>query len=211
MAVSSLKPFANDTAYKEHQLRAYDSWHPMFSQVVYMSHQEDALISPKIKYIGTVGWPRIKEMVAVASKLQSDYVAIINSDIWLHPRFQDVIKSMGNNQVIGSTSRRFSYDHPNFSDAKIIDHGMDVFITTPRVWKKVHQHIPESLRVGHYLWDTWMSGFLNDFLKSKMVDFTSYRCVFHPIHGGRENPHAQEIKANDRYLRAAGFPGHKLK
>ena len=73
------------------------------------------------------------------------------------------------------------------------DRGRDIFVATGAVWRKLAMTMPDGYRIGNPYWDAYVTDFFRKFYDANFVDFTSWRCVFHPIHGGRNYPFAQEV------------------
>lgn len=208
IAVSSFRPH-QDPEYRDNQVRAFDSWHKVFSKIIYFGKPEPVLSSNKTEFIDQGDWPSVRSMVEQCSKSDTEYACIINADIVVSPILWSVFIQMKKNRIKASTSRRVNFDISlGLHSGKITDFGMDVFIATPETWKMVLNFIPESFRIGHPLWDNWMCGFFNSKLKNHFADFTSYKCIFHPIHNGRMTPF--EIKDTTAFANSCSLPARKL-
>lgn len=215
--ITSHKPFSESKEYALNQGRAAVTWSDLscVERIYYFGHYEEelnqgdkALFARKFDH-----WPRIKDMVAMASQLVTEYVALINADIVLTVGFNDVVKRMSDLSLPAATSYRYEFDPAKWPDTTDAvrhkeDRGMDIFIAKPRIWKEVFHEIPDYLRVGHNRWDSWMCGWFCDHLGYGFRQFTDMRCVFHPKHGGRGTPpHGEEIAAgNEKYFTLAKCP-----
>lgn len=146
-----------------------------------------------------------------ASHMTTEYVALINADIVLTSGISNVEQRMRDCSLPSATSYRYEFepsDYPNLDKAirHKEDRGMDLFIAHPNIWKLVAKDVPEALWFGHNCWDTWVCGYFCHHLGYGFRQFTEDRCVFHPKHGGRNQPNVENIVKNDPYLTRAKRP-----
>lgn len=211
-AISSFRPHVEDGEYRTNQIRAWRSWKEVFSRIIYLGDREPELENDQTFFVPTPEWPRIRDLIKVAANADTEYAVLLNADIVVSTRILHVFSLMKTGNIGAAVSKRWTFDprRPDFTGAKITDHGLDVFVATPKVWQKALRKVPACLRLGHFLWDTWLSGYLNKTLRNGVADFTSQKCVFHPQHNGRNNPYTSEITVNDPYIHMAGMPGRRL-
>jgi hypothetical protein len=201
-----------DREYARNQKAAFLSWMPHFSNIFSFGPVEKELDFGKTFFIQSVNFPKIRDLVEAASKCNTDYVTILNSDIILSQSFSMVPKKMEGFKAPAAISRRWTIPDTTTFKGKLTDWGIDIFVATPSAWKTVLPVIPKEFRIGHIRWDTWMLGFFNARFPKKVCDFTDLRCVFHPTHGNRSTPYNEEISlVKDRYLANASMPGRKIK
>lgn len=194
-ALSSFRPHRDSGEYRQNQIRAKNSWEPIFKNIIYFGHLEPELTSPKTEFIPYDGWPFIREMAEIASKLNG-YTAIINADIVIEPELSTVVAIMERTGIVAATSMRRDLET---REILFNDKGRDIFILNQRWWKRVADKVPRSCRIGHFEWDSWMIGFLCYEAKTKFADFSQVKCVFHPKHGGRKMPFNGEVNINSKY------------
>lgn len=214
IAISSAKEFSKSQEYAENQRRAALSWQELYvvSGVFYIGHFEDGLNSDKTQFVRPEGdYPTIKMMADFASRMSSDYVALINADIVLGSGLVDVEKRMRDMALPAATSYRYEFEpaeYPNLDNATRYkeDRGMDIFIANPAIWQMVAKEIPEDVLFGHNRWDSWVCGYFCHHLGYGFRHFTEERCVFHPKHGGRSQPHLESIKTDSPYFTRAKRP-----
>lgn len=156
-------------------------------------------------------WPTIKHIAHLASEINGGrYVAVINSDIVVTEPILEVEKKLKELTIPCATSYRYEFDPtaPDLSGAVRYktDRGMDIFVALPHVWKMVADRIPDDLRIGHNRWDSWMCGFFCHNFGFGFRQFTDYKCIFHPRHDGRIQPHLNTIKFDDEYFTRAHAP-----
>lgn len=211
IAISSHRPHSENSEYRINQIKALESWYPHFKDIFYLGHEEPELKKKKVLFLPSEPYPRIKDMFKIAGNFMNSYVTLLNADIILSSGFGKILEKIESNNIVAATSRRWNYPvsrGPNA--ARLSDFGLDVFVAKPAAWKKASAAVPDCLRLGHIQWDSWLSGFFNKELKSKFVDFTHYKAVFHPEHQGRNAPHNSEMHINDPYIHSASIPGRKL-
>lgn len=201
IALSSIRPHAEDADYAANQIRARRSWDDCFERVYYFGKDEPSLHGTQVKtyFIAQDGWPTIREMANYASCMTTGYVAILNADLVISPLIVDVERYMSRIGLPAATSYRYEFDMDNNvlpieSVRNKQDRGMDIFIATPQIWRLVARAVPTYLRIGHQTWDTWVCGFFCSQLGLGFQQFTDKRVIFHPKHGGRKTPHQVEIR-----------------
>lgn len=214
IAISSAKPFKLSEEYARNQERAARALHEKFnvSGIFYVGHYEEGLDGEKVQFVRPdEDYPRIKMMADFASRMTTDYVAILNADIVLWSGISEVEARMRAMALPAATSYRYEFDpeeYPNLGNAvrHKEDRGMDIFIANPAIWKLVARDVPEDLWFGHPTWDSWVCGYFCHHLGYGFRQFTEDRCVFHPKHGGRVTPNAPLIKNDSPYFTRAKRP-----
>lgn len=211
IAISSFRRHEKNAEYAANQIRAANSW-SLFSKAFYFGSYEQDLQRENVLFAKCdEGFPRIRDMAEFASHCEANQlVCIINADIVVTAPILEVERKMIDLTVPAATSYRYEFD-PSSGDLNAAvrnkqDRGMDLFCCLPHVWGQISRHIPDYLRIGHPTWDTWVCGFLCSNFGFGFRQFTDYRCVFHPKHGGRKMPHSEEIRSNDEYFTRAHVP-----
>jgi len=209
IALSSARRHEKNAEYSANQKRAADSW-SVFSQVFYFGEYEEELSRNNVLNVKSDEWPTIKSMARFAGHIQNDLVAIINADIVVTEPIVEVEKKLKELTIPAATSYRYEFDPADGDLSKAVrikeDRGMDIFVATPEVWRMVEKRIPEYLRIGHQTFDSWLCGFFCANFGFGFRQFTDYRCIFHPKHGGRETPFSSEIRSDDEYFTRAHVP-----
>lgn len=202
--ISSFRPFGEDREWDENQLRAFRSW-CMFAKHIFLFSQPNELLrSEKVSFVPCEEFPRIKDMVALAAKHRRDTSLICNGDIMIDPAILKIERKLGISHAVCASSRRWHFTpQPMMADAirnaSLIDgdgrddRGRDVFMAKSQVWAKVGLEMPEHYRIGHSLFDAYLTNKFREHWNDRFLDFTAMRIVFHPIHGGRRRPYDVEI------------------
>lgn len=185
IALSSFRPFGSSPEHDANTLRAHASWQQAFAWIVYFNNREPRLESPITAFAPLEDFPRIRDMATMASG-QSDWVAILNADIFVPPRLIRVQEALERKHAKCAASWRHEFlpDKPAESGRRC-DNGLDFFCARPEVWELVAIHVDDRLRIGVGFWDTWLLGFFNTFFQSFLWDITPSRVVFHPRHENR--------------------------
>lgn len=212
--LSSHKPFAQSLEYATNQARAAQSWteRPTTTAIYFVGHYEEKLENPKVQFVKPEGdYPRITMLADFASHMTAEYVAILNADIVLTCGISEVEQKMHDCSLPAATSYRYEFDpaeYPNLNGATRHkeDRGMDIFIAHPGIWKLVARDVPEDVLFGHNRWDSWVCGYFCHHLGYGFRHFTEDRCVFHPKHGGRSQPHLDSIRTDSPYFTRAKRP-----
>lgn len=215
IAVSSHKEHSLSGEYARNQTAAYLSWLPVFTAIYYFGKPEDALTGPRTTFISSESkWASIAAMMLWAAQ-ERQLVAIINADIVVTPKLSTVEWQMEKKEINAATSKRYQVQSQfmavsedgsapaivdNYGDPKITDKGLDIFIARPWLWKTLAKQCPPGYRIGHCEWDTWCLGMLMRFTHRKMADFTESKCIFHPIHEGRDRPHNADVPKMPEWL-----------
>lgn len=210
IAITSIRPFNKSDEYKTNQIRAAQSWN-LFEHVYIIGQREPELeFLAGTTFLEGLDWPTIKYISILASEIGDRYVAVINSDIVVAEPLLQAERKLQELTIPCATSYRYEFDptDPDLSKAVRykIDRGMDIFVALPNVWKMVADRIPEDLRIGHNRWDSWVCGFFCHNFGFGFRQFTDYRCIFHPKHDGRIQPHLNTIKFDDEYFTRAHVP-----
>lgn len=205
--VSTFKPHHECGEYARNQRAALASWVGWVDRVIYVGCNEPELYHPKVMFTNTQDPPWLRHLVNLASETPG-LSAIINGDIILGRGFPQVVQKLSHLKFKAATSRRWQFT-PGESPMRgsLEDYGLDVFVASQDVWKKVAGSVPGDLRLGNILWDTWMAGFFSSNFGNRYIDFTGFKCVFHPRHGSRG--HQQPVRL-DKFMAKAALPGRKL-
>lgn len=209
-AISSFRPLSQSREIARNQIRAKDSWERVFDRIIYFGRPDPNLWSTKTEFIDTDDYPAISAL-CMAAFMSRDMACIINADIVLAETFPVVIEQCLRHHYQAMTSARYEFDPnaPNFDNAKVVDHGFDVFIAPWTAWWSASRLVPETLRIAHAGWDNWILGYLNTLYGRRFVSISSKRCVFHPRHGDRRQPYQFEMP-QDRYSQAGVPPLSKV-
>lgn len=196
IAVSSHRPHSRSAEFARNQALAKRTWESVFKKIIYAGPQEPELDSEKTEFVFTEDFPTIQTLTKIAAA-QPDITAILNADICVISRIQRIELKMKQTTVVCASSRRFHFDPypwPNFNTAMIDDKdkGRDIFMAKQSLWKRIAELVPPHLRIGHQQWDAWMSDFFRE-QDLRFYDFSKDKCVFHPRHGDRQMPYAQQI------------------
>lgn len=196
IALSSHRPFAKSEEWAKNQKLAWRTWQGYFRKVIYFGDEEPDLKSSQTAFLPSEQWPTIKRMAEVATS-KPGVTAILNADILINPKLRIVENRLLNGSAVCASSRRWHFevaDLPSLDKARLVDsdRGRDIFIATHLVWQTVAREIPGNLRIGHQQWDAWMTDFFNRY-KPAFIDFTQMRCIFHPTHGDRQMPFAEQV------------------
>lgn len=209
IAVTSHRAHNKSDEYARNQRYARESWKGIFKEVIYLSNHEPELAGPDTFFLGYDGWPTLRHMADVASR-QSDIAVIINADIVLTPSILNAVSVMQQIGIVAMTSYRKEFDtadYPDLSSAKIVDKGLDIWVAQPSIWYRIAQDAPEFLRMGHIQIDTWLCGWLCKHTGYAFRNFNDYGCVYHPKHGGRNQPHNPSEPLKDECSIVAKLPG----
>lgn len=211
IALSSHRPFASSAEYTFNQSAAARSWHDKFSNIYYIGHYEEGLDSEHTLFVRPDGdYPTIKAMAEFAAQMTAEYVAILNADIVIGPRIAEVERKMREMALPAATSYRYEFDpmNPDLDNAvrHKEDRGMDIFVANPKIWALVARDVPEDLLFAHNRWDSWVCGYFCHHLGYGFRHFTESKCVFHPKHEGRSQPHLDSIKTDSPYFTRAKRP-----
>jgi len=167
------------------QIAANESWNKIFDHIIIFGEREAKLDSGITTWVPAEGWPKIKDMMQLASRL-SDWSCILNADIFVSPELGRVEDKLRQVKAACAMSYRYEYNPTNpLVEKKVVDNGLDIFCAVPEVWSAACKQVPDVCRMGHSQWDTWTIGFFNTYYYTSFYDFTPARVVFHPKHGSR--------------------------
>lgn len=198
-AVSSHRPHSSDGEYRRNQGLAKTTWEHSFQRIIYFGPKEPELSSDKTTFVDDEQFPRIKRLAEEAGRWHG-LTAILNADILVGPGILLLERQMRTKRRLCASSRRWHFhvkpgtlgymlENAELGD----DRGRDIFVATGPVWRNLAMTMPDGYRIGNPYWDAYVTDFFRKFYDSSFVDFTSWRCVFHPIHGGRNYPYAQQV------------------
>lgn len=202
IAVSSHRPGC------EIHWAAHKTWERAFDYCVYFGSPDSGLRGACTSFVPCDPFPSIRSLAAFCS-LQPGWSAILNADIFLGDNFRAVSAYYISRGDRAQTSLRYQFEYvPGRppSHGCIVDLGLDLFATTQEVWKRVCDEIPETFRIGHILWDTWMVGFFIAHCSGAIADLTPWQTVFHPKHEANKNRVAIQFAKKDKYLTMARWP-----
>lgn len=202
IVISSFRQFGEDPEWDANQLRAYRSW-MMFAERIYLFNKPESILkNSKVQFIDCEEFPRIKDMVALASKQHRRIVMICNGDICVDPNIKRIEVKLMVSHACCASSRRWHFtptEGGGIGEASLMDkdgrddRGRDVFIARANIWGRIAMEIPDKYRIGHGRWDAFMTDIFRQHWNDRFVDFTSSRLIFHPIHEGRRRPYDLEI------------------
>lgn len=164
-----------------------------------------------MQFIETDEVPTIKQMF-VPLLMGEEWGAWLNCDIVLTAPFREAMQEMQMRGYKAATSQRYEYDpvdYPDLSKAVVPpnDLGLDIFVTTPDIWKAIWQLIHPDLRKTGMMYDTWITGYLWKTFGFGYRSFTNFRCVFHPKHGERRyDLMNKQDWVEDEYGKSARIP-----
>lgn len=205
-AISSHRPLVQSEQVAKNQIRAKRSWDGVFDQVIYFGDREEQLAGPKTTFVHSPQFP-FMSVLFLAASMCSGVSCIINADIVVTQALKSGIASAISLGAEAMTSQRYEFDpvKGDLTAGRIVDLGIDFFAATPHVWSNAAIRVPNELRIGHNKWDSWLSSYFNMSLKDRFVSLSKFRCIFHPKHGDRHQPH--EIKfTHDYWSERPGFP-----
>jgi hypothetical protein len=183
IAVSSFRAFSEASQIAFNQMRAFQSWLPVFDRVFYFGAPERRLSSPKTVFVASPDFPSIKLLMQMAA-IVSEPACIINADIVLDPKAHTAFyNTMRRYQAATSFRLEFNSDT---RQARRVDNGLDAFIAHPAVWQRCWPIVPNHFRIGHPCWDSWLNAWLRDQLGVGYADLSAQKLVFHPNHKFRE-------------------------
>jgi hypothetical protein len=208
--ITSHRPLSESEEIARNQLRAKESWEPVFDEIIYFGKYEPALASIKTMFIESEEFPTI-DLLLTAAALASGWTCLINADIVVSPMLGMVLQECIQKRVQAFTSMRYEFepDANDLSKAKVKDSGYDFFMTDTALWIGAAQKIPKGYRIGHNRWDNWILGYFNTVCRRRFVDITSRRCIFHPRHSERKQPYHIDVP-QDQYLDVGRPPFYRL-
>lgn len=209
IAISSHRPLKDSFEFCKNQLRAKGTWNHAFDRIVYFGPEQEALGGINTTFIPCEQFPHIKIMVELCAA-QSQWAALLNSDIVISPALRTWEQRLISKRAVAATSRRHEFYGEEIDKGMVRDSGLDFFCAAPRVWQKVAAVIPESFRIGHQQWDTWMLNFFMTEYWRQTYDITDCRLVFHPHHEDRKMPHTITVDRENPYMQGGGYPALKL-
>jgi hypothetical protein len=206
IVLSSFRPFREDPEWDRNQLAAFRTWMMFAQRIVLFGQQEAELMNKKVVFIQSEQWPKIKAMVDYAASQKNQFVCICNGDIMLDPKILRIEQRMKFSNYRCASSRRWHFDPSKpmqeaITNASLTDmdgrddRGRDVFIARWDVWARIAKETPDKLRIGHNTWDAFLTDKFREHWDDKFIDFTAFRYVHHPHHGGRRRPHELEVAA----------------
>lgn len=132
---------------------------------------------------------------------------IINADIVVSPHLREIVYEAFSRGFEAVTSQRYEFDPAteDYTKAKVVDLGIDFFCALPHVWHEASIRVPNEFRLGHCSWDSWLSSYFNMSLRHRFTSLVKRRCIFHPKHGDRKQPHRIDFK-DDYWSARPGFP-----
>jgi len=203
-AVSSHRPHASDGEYRRNQVLAKTTWEHVFQKITYFGKHEPELASYKTAFVDDEPYPRIRRLAQEAG-MWHGLTAIMNADILVGPEILALERQMRTKRRLCASSRRYQFTVVGGTLADMLvkaelgdERGRDIFVATGAVWRNLAMQIPEGYRIGNPYWDAYVTDFFRKYYDASFVDFTSWRCVFHPSHQGRHYPFAQEAAEQPR-------------
>lgn len=205
IAVSSFRAFAKSAEIAANQLAAKKTWESVFDHIIYFAPcVQPELLSSKTRFILTEDFPQIQRMVAECGK-QTDWSCIINADIQVGPRLLEVERGLKERHAQSAISCRYQLPEKNLADM-----GLDWFAAAPDLWNLIAKRVPQSFRIGHILWDTWMlAAFMKIGNPMRCYDVTGSKFIFHPQHEERFRPYPA-IQPTDGLINGMKWPKQRL-
>lgn len=206
MCISSFRPLKDDREFFSNQVIAKESWDKIFDCILLLGEPEPMLDSPQTLFLPWEQFPRIKDMVRMCVASEEDWCVMVNADIYLDPRLRSILLEVDSSCWCLS-SWRYTYNPKqlDFWRAVITDNGIDFFAARPEVWRAAYERVPETLRIGHPFWDTWMLSFFSEYPRA-FFNLTDQKIVFHPKHEGRKHVHFVDIAPIQRTIRYGRMP-----
>lgn len=186
IALSSLRPFGSSPEYDRNQMAAWRSWQSAFSLIVYLNDFQPQVDNGKTIFIPSEPYPQIYKMAEIMAN-QREPCCIINADIIMGDRWNQVYAQLTQRKMLAAVSNRYEFFpdlglHP----AHVVDCGVDFFAATPQIWSIVAGMADERLRLGVGWFDTWLMGCFSSFAMRGFWDITPSKVIFHPKHGDRK-------------------------
>lgn len=203
--VSSHKPSKDSIFCAINQWRANNSWTRNFDRITYFGNNEEGLNGT---FVPSDQFPRIRDLVGYCATVPG-WSAIVNADIVIGDDFRKVEGHLLLKKAQCSMSRRFQFEGEDLAKAALVDMGLDFFAATQETWQMILPQVPENLRIGHCLWDTWMLNFMATNYLGGFYDITECRVVFHPKHEDRKREYTIEPTDNP-YFHGGRYPRLKL-
>jgi len=204
-AVSSFKPLDLSPAVARNQVEANRSWNEVFDGIVYFNTYEPRLASGITTFTHAEDFPTIREIAEFCGAM-TGWSCIVNADIIVTDAISAAEVKLNIRNALSASSLRLNFDvDRGLKSGRQTDLGLDIFIARPGIWREAARVVPEELRLGHGLWDTWMTGFL--ITAGAYYDLTPLKCVYHPNHEDRNRPHIipEHLKQNE-FVRKANLP-----
>ncbi len=188
IAITSARPLAEcSPEIAANQIQAKESWNCVFDDIVYFNEREARLDSSQTTWVKSENWPKIKDLVQLAS-LMEDWTAIINADIVVSLDFLHMEHNLRRTGANCAMSQRYEFVPLNpVIPKRVTDKGLDCFCALPEVWKTMLPFVPEAFRIGHSQWDSFTLGFFNEHFGGRFFDFTPAEVIYHPRHGDRKS------------------------
>lgn len=204
-AVSSFKPLDESIEVAKNQIEANRSWNQVFDSIVYFNEYEPRMSSGITTFTHDKDFPAIRDMAEFCGGIPG-WSCIINADIVVTDAINLAEQQLNLRNAFGASSRRLNFDPASGIQSGVVnDYGLDIFIARPGIWREVARVVPEEFRLGHCLWDTWMTGFLT--VAGEYYDITQLKCIYHPNHAYRRGKYTipSRLEKNE-FVRKANFP-----
>lgn len=191
-AISSYRPFEDSQEISRNQLKAKETWEPLFNRITYFGPVEDALKSPKTYFVECLGKPSIKSLALHAGH-GFGWKSLINSDIQIDPKAKNLERILNRHEAACAFSFRIPIGKTEKKDL-----GIDFFLATTDVWHRLSHIIPEQFTIGRQQWDTWVLSFFFTHYGEHCFDLSPMKLIYHPDHEERND---QGIEIIDPYLK----------
>jgi hypothetical protein len=196
--------------WRQNILRALRSWLAQGFAVVYCSQPiPDLQLSASVSFTGDNDFPEIKKLLDLCA-LQPGLVGLLDADLALGPGIFDALKMIDGTTIALLVSKRWTYDPATgiVANAQVLpdDHAFDFFLGDASLFSAPARLIGPGTRVAHNLWDSWLIGYFNLALGSKVRSATKFRFLFHPRHAERSQPFGTADFVHDKFAAAAGDP-----
>lgn len=179
----------DDPEYDKNQLAAKASWEVVASAIVYFNDVQPQLASPKTRFIPSVPYPFIRDMVDFCADQEGEWCALINSDIIVTPVIKQVMEKLAAKKAYAAASWRWNFTPSvGIEPCAHEDNGLDFFMALSGAWDLIfQQEAPRFLKFGAPQWDSWMLGAFFKLFTSGFYDITATKVIRHPRHGGRKH------------------------
>jgi hypothetical protein len=207
IAVSSFRAMGDSQEVANNQIRAIESWRPVFNTIFLFGAFDKSIAHPRIHFVEGPDFPPLSLLFLLAST-SVEPAAILNADIVVSNSLSQTVDKAFSRGADALTSRRYEFDpqKPDFERAKVVDLGADFFCAPASVWARAWRAVPTCYRIGNGGWDNWLLGFLGTTFKRTFADITPARAIFHPRHSERKRI-PLEPPPLDRYNTSSlGFP-----
>lgn len=203
IAVSSYRPFGEHPLIDQMQIEAKQTWEQVFDTIFYANTDSPLLDSQKTcfwKYGKLNEKPAIIFLAGIGDYTGDPFAVIVNADIKLDPKAKCLPELMEKHGAECGISRRITIGTNEFTDL-----GLDFFIATASIWRRIQNEFPPEYKLGCVLWDTSLLAWMVKNYPSKCVDLSPCRMVFHPQHEDRNDQSIEKV-IGDTWINSVRWP-----